>query len=195
MRTWEKRGGGYHSTVERRNPKQPQPPGIFFETLQIMVDNYIITISTGDPWISSTINSITGIMVSPTGSSRTLGGRALCGWLPGAVCWDMFLFQLFIMLENGLEHGGLPPPQKKNTWKIRSLVFYQLITVIIDVFPTIFHGFLWGKTSVFFFPGADLSHELQPLFGVPKWDACIFWSSLLVDGCGETLRHFLSCEL
>lgn len=110
-------GGGYHSTVERRNPKQPQPPGIFFETLQIMVDNYIITISTGDPWISSTINSITGIMVSPTGSSRTLGGRALCGWLPGAVCWDMFLFQLFIMLENGLEHGGLPPPPKKTPEK------------------------------------------------------------------------------
>lgn len=167
MRTWEKRGG-YHSTVERRNPKQPQPPGIFFETLQIMVDNYIITISTGDPWISSTINSITGIMVSPTGSSRTLGGRALCGWLPGAVCWDMFLFQLFIMLENGLEHGGLPPPPKKNTWKIRSLVFYQLITVIIDVFPTIFHGFLWGKTSVFFFQERIFPTNYSRCLGYPN---------------------------
>ena len=82
------------------------------------------------------------------------------------VARDMFLFQQFIMLENGLEHGGNHPPKKH--LKHQKLRFYQLLTVIIDVFPTSFHGFFWGKTSDFLFPGADLSHELQPLFGVPK---------------------------
>lgn len=62
FKIWElEKNGGWGCIIVWLKEEIPNNHLFFVETLQIMVDNYIITISTGDRWISSTINSITGI--------------------------------------------------------------------------------------------------------------------------------------
>lgn len=146
FKIWElekRRGGGYHSTVERRNLKQP--PAIFLKTLQIM--GY--TISTGDRWISEPYHWYHGV----THRKQSHPWRKSPLWMTtwSGVARDMCFFPAVYHAGKWLGTWWTPTPPKKKHLKNQKLSFYQLLTVIIDVFPTIFQGFFWGKTSDFFF--------------------------------------------